>query len=61
MVPPVPIPNTEVKHCRADDSAAIGCAKVGRCQSLNPTLRSGVFFMLADKHSSNNRSILDNN
>ena len=32
MEPPVPIPNTEVKRCRADGSASIGCARVGHCQ-----------------------------
>ncbi len=32
VVPPVPIPNTEVKRCCADDSMAKGYAKVGRCQ-----------------------------
>ena len=32
VVPPVPIPNTEVKRCSPDDSASIGCAKVGRRQ-----------------------------
>ena len=34
--PPVPIPNTEVKRCSPDDSASIGCAKVGRRQYLRP-------------------------
>src|SRR5712691_11274633 len=33
VIPPVPIPNTEVKRCSPDDSAPQGCAKVGRCQS----------------------------
>jgi len=32
-VPPVPIPNTEVKRLSADGSASLGCARVGRCQS----------------------------
>ena len=32
MVPPVPIPNTDVKRCRADGSACIACARVGRRQ-----------------------------
>jgi hypothetical protein len=36
VAPPVPIPNTEVKRCSPDDSASIGCAKVGRCQYLRP-------------------------
>ena len=30
--PPVPIPNTEVKHCSADGSVAKGYVRVGRCQ-----------------------------
>ena len=30
--PPVPIPNTAVKHHSANGSASIGCARVGRCQ-----------------------------
>ena len=36
MAPPVPIPNTEVKRCSPDDSASIGCAKVGRRQYPRP-------------------------
>ena len=32
MEPPVPIPNTEVKHCSADGSVAKGFVRVGRCQ-----------------------------
>ena len=36
VAPPVPIPNTEVKRCSPDDSASIGCAKVGRRQSFCP-------------------------
>ena len=32
-VPPVPIPNTEVKRHSSDGSACIACARVGRCQS----------------------------
>jgi hypothetical protein len=42
VAPPVPIPNTEVKHCCADDSWAIGPAKVGRCQSITPPIPHGV-------------------
>ena len=45
--PPVPIPNTEVKRCSPDDSASIGCAKVGRRQYPRPDRskhRSGLFF-----------------
>ena len=33
VVPPVPIPNTEVKRCSPDGSASLGCARVGRCQN----------------------------
>ncbi len=36
VVPPVPIPNTEVKRHSADGSACLACARVGRCQSLCP-------------------------
>ena len=36
VVPPVPIPNTEVKRCSPNDSASIGCVKVGRRQSYEP-------------------------
>src|SRR5437588_5417285 len=39
VAPPVPIPNTEVKRCSPDDSASLGCAKVGRRQYYNPALR----------------------
>src|SRR5678815_4197007 len=35
--PPVPIPNTEVKCCSPDDSASLGCAKVGSRQSYAPS------------------------
>ncbi len=35
MVRPVPIPNTAVKHCRADGSSLIDSARVGRRQSFN--------------------------
>lgn len=34
--PPGPIPNPEVKRRSADGSASLGCARVGRCQALNP-------------------------
>ena len=47
VAPPVPIPNTEVKRCCADDSWAIGPAKVGRCQFNPPRIAKavrGVFF-----------------
>ena len=46
--PPVPIPNTEVKRCSPDDSASIGCAKVGRRQYQRPghgnSPKSGALF-----------------
>ena len=49
VVPPVPIPNTEVKRCCADDSMATGHAKVGRCQINTPriTLKSNAGFFCA--------------
>ena len=44
VVPPVPIPNTEVKRCSPDGSTAIGRARVGRRQNKNPgELIIGVF------------------
>jgi hypothetical protein len=30
--PSVPIPNTEIKRYHPEDSAALGCVKVGCCQ-----------------------------
>ena len=36
VVPPVPIPNTAVKRCSPDGSAAIGRARVGRRQNKTP-------------------------
>ena len=50
MAPPVPIPNTEVKRCSPDDSASIGCAKVGRRQYPRPVqvkTRTGRPFFVA--------------
>ena len=47
VAPPVPIPNTEVKRCSPDDSASLGCAKVGRRQIYAPPLgnkRRGFLF-----------------
>ena len=38
VAPPVPIPNTEVKRCSPDDSASLGCAKVGHRQNYAPLL-----------------------
>jgi hypothetical protein len=51
VAPPVPIPNTEVKRCSPDDSAAIGRAKVGRRQYQCPALwkqGAGLFFCVLD-------------
>ena len=48
VAPPVPIPNTEVKHCSPDGSACIACARVGRCQSYARHLgnkMSGIFLL----------------
>ncbi len=39
MVPPDPIPNSEVKHCNADGSVGFPNVRVGHCQT--PNLRSG--------------------
>jgi phosphoadenosine phosphosulfate reductase len=51
VVPPVPIPNTEVKRCCADDSMTKGYAKVGRCQIINPTPhRVGFFLVKTNPH-----------
>ena len=33
-VPPVPIPNTEVKHSRVHGSATYVCARVDHCRAL---------------------------
>ena len=33
VVPPVPIPNTEVKCSHADGSATYVCVRVGHCQA----------------------------
>jgi hypothetical protein len=43
VVPPVPIPNTEVKRCSPDGSASIGCARVGHCQSYEPQVPKGIW------------------
>jgi hypothetical protein len=45
VAPPVPIPNTEVKRCCADDSMTKGHAKVGRCQITNPSPHRAGFFL----------------
>jgi hypothetical protein len=42
VVPPVPIPNTEVKRCSPNGSASLGCARVGRRQNYEPrTVKAG--------------------
>src|SRR3954464_1813961 len=38
-VPPVPIPNTEVKPSRADGTARFPCGRVGRCRNIIETPR----------------------
>ena len=46
--PPGPIPNPEVKRCRADGSGALGPARVGRRQVFARHLREkvpGTFFV----------------
>ena len=46
-VPPVPIPNTEVKCSHADGSATYVCVRVGHCQASlpkNPYQFSGTGF-----------------
>src|SRR5262249_62321103 len=53
VVPPVPIPNTEVKRCSPDGSTATGRARVGRRQSKMPDgLPHRVFYFLAPSYSS---------
>ena len=47
VVPPVPIPNTEVKCSHADGSATYVCVRVGHCQASlpkNPYQFSGTGF-----------------
>src|SRR2546430_176396 len=49
-VPPVPIPNTEVKPFRADGTARFPCGRVGRCRNIIETprrsiLSRGAFFI----------------
>ena len=50
VAPPVPIPNTEVKRCCADDSMTKGHAKVGHCQILNPSPQGEGFFLQLAKY-----------
>lgn len=46
VVLPDPIPNSEVKHARADDSTAHAAAKVGSCPLvLKPPLQGGFFIV----------------
>ena len=48
VVRPVPIPNTAVKHCKADGSGCIASARVGSRQSFkkSPVIRSPGIFLL---------------
>ena len=50
LVPPDPIPNSEVKLPSADDSVRFPHAKVGHCQALNakPSIRKyrGFFYFI---------------
>ena len=43
VVPPVPIPNTAVKHHSANGSRTQGSARVGRCQIIKAAPRGGFF------------------
>src|SRR4051812_42982926 len=50
-VPPVPIPNTEVKPVRCDGTARFPCGRVGRCRNIietcrRPILGTGAFLFL---------------
>ena len=50
MDPPVPIPNTAVKHILGDNSEALGFVKIARCRDLflretDNYLLSASFFM----------------
>ena len=40
-VPPVPIPNTDVKALAADGSETIGLVRVGCCQIYDPDVPKG--------------------
>ena len=44
MALPDPIPNSEVKRCRADDSLAHASAKVGSCPYMEKLSFTGEFF-----------------
>src|SRR5262249_60470508 len=56
VVPPVPIPNTEVKRCSPDGSTATGRARVGRRQNKNPgELITGVSAFNDDGSEHNSR------
>jgi hypothetical protein len=54
VAPPVPIPNTEVKHCSADGSTATGRVRVGRRQNRLPSMSLDVLGVLLSSiaHSS---------
>ena len=52
-VPPVPIPNTEVKCSHADGSATYVCVRVGHCQASlpkNPYQFSGTGFCFPEDY-----------
>jgi hypothetical protein len=48
VAPPVPIPNTAVKRCSPDGSAAIGRARVGRRQNPAPKAFGAGLFLYRD-------------
>ena len=59
VAPPVPIPNTAVKRCSPDGSAAIGRARVGHRQNKNPTGFIPVGFLhFWHAHSSREHAVL---
>ena len=61
LVPPDPIPNSEVKRLIADDSVGFPHVKVGHCQALNmkPSIRKcRGFFYVSRKHLKRDLPIL---
>ena len=58
MEPPGPIPNPEVKRCRADGSAAIGRVRVGRCQIITPPSSEGGVFCAEDRRGNFSKLLL---
>jgi len=46
VAPPVPIPNTAVKHPSANGSRTQGSARVGRCQIIKAARKGGFFYAL---------------